>query len=76
MLELPWELWSRIVESQDDLGWNGPLELIQSNLSAMTRDIFNKTRLLRAVCSPIATVKQFTVQEDVFIPAPTKAGKG
>jgi len=30
------------------LGWKGPLEVIQPNTPAVSRDIFNYTRLLRA----------------------------
>ena len=38
----------RIIESQNALGWEGPLKAIQPNPPAMSRDIFSWTRLLRA----------------------------
>ncbi|KAK4807355.1 hypothetical protein QYF61_014886 [Mycteria americana] len=38
-------------ESENGLGWKGPLKLIQSNRPAMSRDSFNQSRLLRAPSS-------------------------
>ena len=42
------QFYSTFIESQNGLGWKRPLEAIQSNPSAASRDIFNSIRVLRA----------------------------
>jgi len=39
---------ARPTQSQHGLGWKGPLQPIQSDPTALSRDISNQTRLLRA----------------------------
>jgi len=39
------------VESENSLGWKGPLKAIQSNHPAVSRDIYHSVRLLRAPSS-------------------------
>lgn len=50
----PWRQNSQVVvkhrmDSESSLGWKGPLNIILSKLPAMSRDIFNHSRLFRTV---------------------------